>query len=115
MKREALSFSLQAGAAGNAVRAREQAERSHIVKRYLSLLTRALEAQWYEGHALAHLADLVWLDPLLLSPRDSRILSTLQTRADREASQAASLAGSAALWRRLHRRSFRYQPVFQHG
>lgn len=80
-------------------------------QRYLRMIVRALSVQWAEAAALTRIADLLWVDPLLLSTRDASLLVQLDGAARWNAWQAVQLVSRASAWKHKYARYFRYVPV----
>ncbi|HEX6507857.1 MAG TPA: hypothetical protein VF221_09520, partial [Chloroflexota bacterium] len=111
LKRDALAFSAKAGACGNRVRQLGLQEHQTVAKRYLGLIAGTLSTQWWEGTALARVADLVWKDPMLTVGNDSAQLAAGMSWAAGTSRQAVNLASRAAVLRHRFPSAFRYLPV----
>jgi hypothetical protein len=111
LKEDAVAFRRQAGRTADAVRPLMTAERNVKVRVYLRLAVEILSFQWAEGQQLERLADLVWADPLMLSPTDEARMLSVERAARADASQAVADAHRAAEWRSRYRVAFRYVPV----
>lgn len=111
LKRCANRLSRQAGHVGNQIRALAARAHSRPQTRYLSLVLTALENQWQEGRRLAAMTDVMWADPLLMSPRDLSVLQREQWAARQAAARAVRAARAALELRRKNRAAFRYVPA----
>ena len=113
LKRDALLLQRRSGRAAARVRPLAAGASNPAVRHYFALADDVLASQWAEGHDLTYLADLVWADPLLLSPADVAKLEAIQGKARRAAAAAAGAAAAARAWRHAHSHAFRYIPVRQ--
>ena len=111
LKGRAGRLSRRAGRVGNQIRALLRRTQPGVGRRYLSLVLLALENQWAEGRRVEAMADVMWADPLLMSPRALSRLRREQRAARRYARRAVTATRAAAALRRLHPEKFRYIPV----
>jgi hypothetical protein len=111
LKRDAEVFAQDSGRIGNRVHAYSKIADAVPVRTYLTLVSASLTADWYEGKALARLADIIWRDPLGLTPATEEKLASTQKSAERFATTAVTQTARARNLRARYRRLFRYVPV----
>jgi hypothetical protein len=111
LKRDALAFAQGSGRIGNIVNMYASSEARSRLGIYLTLVASSLSADWYEGKALARLADVIWRDPLGLTPATEEELASVQRKAERFAMRAVRATARAKAIRAKYRRLFRYVPV----
>jgi hypothetical protein len=113
LKLDSLALAEGAGHFGNELRRLSAMKSPGPVHTYLDDLSHSLSDDWYEGKALARLADEVWADPLALVPSTSARLARFQSAARQFALRSAASARSGSAIRQRYARLFRYSPVKQ--
>jgi hypothetical protein len=113
LKLDSLSFAAASRHFGNELRSLSGTKNPGPVHTYLYDLNNSLSDDWYEGKALARLADVVWADPLAIVPSTSSRLAYFQSEAKQFARRSATAARDGAALRRRYARLFHYAPVKQ--
>ena len=108
LKQDGRALARHAGLIGNRVRTLTSLEGEQRLREYFRLTGQTLTWQWYEGTALAKLADVVWADPLVTTVGAEQELRTTSGKARWYAYRASVDASQASRWLRRFGHSFRY-------